>query len=115
MLINFFLSVTVYAPVIVQGPRDVRVKVHDEVTFNVTATCEEEMVCKWQMKRNNIPDWKDVPLGSNYKGQSTPNLVISDVKEEEDIGLFRCVVSSEGGESVTKGTSLKIGLFQCRT
>ena len=105
---------TVYAPVIVQELRDVRVKVHDEVTFNVTATCEEEMVYKWQMKRNNIPDWKDVLLGSNYKGQSTPNLVISDVREE-DIGLFRCVVSSEGGESVTKGTSLKIGLFQCRT
>ena len=93
----------VRAPKIIEDLRDVRAKFRDQITLEVVAECQEQMEYKWQMKIQKSMDWQDV----SYRGQGTPTLVIPGV-EDEDEGLFRCVVSSEGGETVTREASLRI-------
>ena len=93
----------VRAPKIIEDLRDVRVMFRDQITLEVVAECQEQMEYKWQMKIQKSMDWQDV----SYRGQGTPTLVIPGV-EDEDEGLFRCVVSSEGGETVTREASLRI-------
>ena len=64
------------------------------------------MKYRWQVKRDS--DWRDVASGSNISGHDKPSLIVADV-EEDDVGLFRCVVSSDGGETFTNQSSLRIG------
>ena len=68
------------------------------------------MTYVWQMKRTNSMEWQDVSYESKYKGQGTRTLTIADA-EDEDVGTFRCVVSSDGGSIVSRDASLGIGQF----
>ena len=102
-----FKMFTVETPRIIDDLNDVAVKLHDRVTLKVAAVCEETMTYMWQKRVNRRTKWANVSSGSKYSGQGTPTLVITDV-EDKDEGLFRCVVSSEGGETVTREASLRI-------
>ena len=103
----------VFPPVITGEPCDVKAKPHCEANFVVDASCEEPMTYAWQTKKRDGDSdgggWRDVGSGSEVSGGDTRCLVVADVREEEDAGLYRCVVSSEGGNSTTREVSLEIG------
>ena len=86
---------------------DERVKPHSQVTFKVRAECEEQMNYLWETKSENSTEWMELSSGSKYQGQGTPSLVVADV-DEKDVGMFHCVVSSDGGSVVTREASLRI-------
>ena len=106
----FLYTVGPGAPEIVEDLKDVSIALQGQVLLKVDAVSEGSLTYVWQRSVEDSTEWKVVPSETKYQGQGTPSLAVTNV-EETDAGLFRCLVSSEGGETVTKHACLRIGWF----
>ena len=101
---------TAGAPKILEDLKDIKVAPHGQVSLKVDAVGEGSLTYVWQRRVENSTEWKAVPSETKYQGQGTASLVVASV-EERDVGLFRCLVFSDGGQCVTKEALLRIGWF----
>ena len=100
-------SILVEAPKIIEDLEGIKVKHRTQTTLKVGGVCDGPMCFEWQRRANDATEWQDVSSEAKYTGQGTPSLTIADV-DEEDVGIFRCRISSAGGDTSTKEVPLQI-------
>ena len=96
------------APTIVGDLKDVKATLHGQVALKIGVVGEGSLSYTWQKKAENSTEWQTVAAGGKCQGQGTPSLTLAGV-EETDEGLFRCQVTSEGGQTCTKEALIRIG------
>lgn len=103
------LTITVSVPKIIGNLEDVKAAPDDHVTLDVKAVGGGELTYTWERKQENSTEWQAVSMNEGrYQGQGTSSLTLVGV-EPDDMGVFRCHVSSEAGKTWTKEVVLTVG------